>query len=297
MRWRNHRRHWRHAPHYRWSWQGQPLAVAYETLGQGEPLLLPAFSTVASRGELRGLAQRLAAGFGVVALDWPGLGDSDRPPLAYTPELYRQFLQDFGREVLAAPVPVVAPGQAAGYAIALAERQPPLASQLVLVAPTWQGPLVAMSGQRRRWHALVRRLVRAPGIGSALYGLNTLPAFLRAMYAGHVYCDHQQLTPAFIRAKQQIARQPGARFAPAAFVTGALDPVAECSAALARLQPPPLPTLVLVAEDALRQSRANMEALAALPEVQSARIPGALGAHEEFPEATFEAMRGFLPLA
>jgi hypothetical protein len=38
---------------YIWNWQGQPIRVAYETLGEGTPvLLLPAFSTVSTRGEM-----------------------------------------------------------------------------------------------------------------------------------------------------------------------------------------------------------------------------------------------------
>lgn len=81
---------------YHWIWQGQTFAIAYETLGQGSPvLLLPAFSTVSSRGEMRGLAQPLAEQFQVFALDWPGFGDSSRPPVNYHPALYHQFLQDF----------------------------------------------------------------------------------------------------------------------------------------------------------------------------------------------------------
>ena len=39
-----------------WVWNGeQPVTVVYETLGQGDPvLLLPAMSTVSSRGEMAG---------------------------------------------------------------------------------------------------------------------------------------------------------------------------------------------------------------------------------------------------
>ena len=44
---------------YDWNWQGQPLTVVYETRGEGTPiLLLPAFSTVSTRAEMRGLADR-----------------------------------------------------------------------------------------------------------------------------------------------------------------------------------------------------------------------------------------------
>src|SRR5919199_6109786 len=85
---------------YSWAWEGQPLTVVYETLGEGTPvLLLPAFSTVSTRGEMRGIAERLSSQFQVVALDWPGFGESDRLPLEYGAQLYHQFLQDFVRDI------------------------------------------------------------------------------------------------------------------------------------------------------------------------------------------------------
>src|SRR6476469_8546126 len=83
---------------YLWNYQGQEFAIAYETLGQGVPiLLLPAFSTVSTRAEMAGLAQRLAAEFQVTAIDWLGFGASDRPPVNYEPAVYHQLLQDFVR--------------------------------------------------------------------------------------------------------------------------------------------------------------------------------------------------------
>jgi hypothetical protein len=43
------------------------------------------------------------------------------------------------------------------------------------------------------------------------------------------------------------------------------------------------------------RSRAEMEALAALPNIRSVRLPrGKLAVHEEFPDATAEAVDAFL---
>ena len=59
-------------------------------------LLLPAFSTVSSREEMRPLAERLAAqGCRCTLVDWPGFGDSTRGRLSYGPRLYHHFLADF----------------------------------------------------------------------------------------------------------------------------------------------------------------------------------------------------------
>jgi pimeloyl-ACP methyl ester carboxylesterase len=77
---------------YVWTWQGQPLTVVYETLGEGKPvLLLPAFSTVSTRGEMRGIAERLSSHFQVLTLDWPGFGESERPSIDYQAALYTSF--------------------------------------------------------------------------------------------------------------------------------------------------------------------------------------------------------------
>lgn len=168
--------------HFLWNYQGKEFPLVYETLGQGSPvLLLPAFSTVSTRSELRGLAEQLAPYFQVVALDWLGFGASARPGLNYQRSLYHQLLSDFVSAVFQFPIAVVAAGHAAGYVMQVAQQQPCPWSKIALVAPTWKGPLRVM-GVPSQLADGVRNLVRAPGIGQVLYTLNTLPAFLRFMY-------------------------------------------------------------------------------------------------------------------
>ena len=262
---------------YTWHWQGQPLSIATETLGSGPPvLLLPAFSTVSTRAELAQLAQGLAAHAQVTLLDWPGFGDSDRPKLPYQPSLYHQFLQDFVRDQFTEPVAVVAAGHAAGYALALTAW-----SQMILVAPTWRGPLAVMGVPDSIRHG-VRELVRSPLVGQLLYGLNTRPGFLKWMYQRHVFVDADQLTPDYLDQRYQGTQQPGARYAPAAFVTGSLDPMQTRADWLAALAAQSAPVTVMVAERAPRASKAEMEAMAAQPQVQVMRFPGSLGLAEEF---------------
>lgn len=265
---------------YHWTWQGQTFTVAYETRGAGTPvLLLPAFSTVSTRGEMRGLAERLAVQYQVVALDWLGFGQSDRPPLDYQPAIYHQLLQDFVRDTFSSPIAVVAAGHAAGYVMQLAQ-QPSVWSRVVLVAPTWRGPLTVM-GASKPLAGMVRGLVRSPLLGQALYQANTTPAFLRLMYGRHVYADKARLTPEFITQKRQITQQPGARFAPAAFVTGALDPVTSRADFLQLFQVS-IPVIVIIGSQAPPSSTAEMEAVAAIPRIQTHTLPGTLGLHEEY---------------
>lgn len=266
---------------FEWVWQNQTYSLAYETRGSGTPvLLLPAFSTVSTRGEMQGIAEQLAPHFQVVAMDWLGFGQSDRPALDYQPTLYRQLLQDFLQSQFDQPIAVVAAGHAAGYAMQAAQ-QPHLVSKLALIAPTWKGPLCAM-GAPTSVRDGVRELVRSPGLGQFLYGLNTTPSFLKFMYRRHVFVNEARLTPDFIEAKHQITQQPGARFAPAAFVTGTLDPMANRDECLTVGRSLTMPTLVVIGEQSPPQSKAEMEALATLSNIESIRSMGTLGLHEEY---------------
>jgi pimeloyl-ACP methyl ester carboxylesterase len=127
---------------FRWEWHGHPIKVAYETLGTGrDVLLLPAFSTVSSREEMRPLAEGVAAqGCSCMLVDWPGFGDSTRGRLDYGPRLYHHFLADFAAAAVPRGAVIVAAGHAALYALVLARELPGVWSHAVLLAPTWRGP-------------------------------------------------------------------------------------------------------------------------------------------------------------
>ncbi|MGA9378924.1 MAG: alpha/beta hydrolase [Phormidium sp.] len=280
---------------YAWNWQGQQLWVVYETAGEGTPvLLLPAFSTVSSRSEMAGIANLLAPHFQTVTLDWPGFGESDRPPLDYKPAIFQQFLADFVKTVFKTPVAVVAAGHSAGYVMGLANQQPELFSHIVLTAPTWRGPLPTMAGKQEDWFSIIRETVRSPILGDILYSLNTAPPFLNYMYQSHVFTDPKILTSDFIDRKWQITQKPGAKFAPVAFVTGALDPIQTNSEFLNLFNAISLPIMIVIGEQCPPKSKQEMENLAQLPNIQTRRLQGSLGMHEEFPQQIAAEILPFL---
>ncbi len=268
--------------HYDWTYQGQTVTITYETLGAGPTvLLLPAFSTVSTRAELAQIAQVLVAQFQVIALDWPGFGDSERPAFTYERSLYQALLKDFVQNYCPQPAGILAAGHGAGYALHLAQNQSGI--RLLLVAPTWKGPLRAMGAPT--WLATgLRNLVGLPIVGSALYGANTHPAFLKWMYQRHVFVDEARLTPTFIQQRHRITQQPGARFAPAAFVTAALDPMRDRTEWLqvATAVTAASSVRVILADQAPPQSKAEMQALSELPGIQTDTLPGSLGLYEEY---------------
>jgi pimeloyl-ACP methyl ester carboxylesterase len=281
---------------YQWNWQGQPLTIAYETICSGSPmLLLPSFSTVSSRTEMSGLANLLSPQFQVTSVDFPGFGDSSRSKLDYSPPLYRQFLADFVRDIYSgSPVTIIAAGHAAGYALNLAASLPNSVAKLVLVAPTWRGPLPTMARGQKPWQKGVRELIRMPILGQFLYQLNTTPSFLAFMYRRHVYADASTLTPEVLQQKRQLTQQSGARFGAAAFVTGGLDPYLDRATAIDHLQSLTIPVLVAIGQSSPPKSKAEMLAFAEVAHVTSCTLPGTLGLHEEYPSELAAQISPFL---
>lgn len=279
---------------YSWNWQAKQYQIVYETIGQGNPvLILPAFSTVSSRTEMKGIAQILSYQYRVTVLDWLGFGESECPPVDYSPVLFHQLLQDFVKSLFDQPIIIIAAGHTAGYVLELAKNQSETVSKIVLIAPTWQGPLRVM-GLPLVVRSGVRNLVRSPIVGQTLYYLNTTPSFLRLMYKRHVYVDETKLTKEFISQKHQITSKPGARYAPAAFVTGKLDPVTTREEFLDYFSSLSVPVLVIMAENAPPKSKAEMEVIQGLPQVETARLTGTLGIYEEYPQEVTAAISQFL---
>ncbi len=285
---------------FEWTWNGKPVAVGYDVRGRGNEaggtvVLLPAFSTVSTRDEMRPLAERLAPEFRTIVPDWPGFGAGRHPALKHGPELHLGFLRDFLERVVAGPAAVVAAGHAAGYALTLARSKPGVWSRIALVAPTWRGPFPTMMGGYRPLQGRIRTALRLPGIGHALYRLNVADPVIAMMYRRHVYTDRGRVTPAFVASKAKVARRRGGRFGSAAFVTGALDPVHDRAAFLNLAGPPTAPTLLVYGADTPPRSAAEMEALAHVPGIAVHRLAaGSLGLYEEHADAVADVLRPFL---
>jgi pimeloyl-ACP methyl ester carboxylesterase len=286
---------------FAWNWRGTPIRVGYEVSGpaSAEPiLLLPAMSTVSTRDELRALAHHLGTRRSVVT-DWPGFGNMPRPRLDYDRALCRGFLGELvahlKSELESTSFPVVACGHSAGYAIDLEARQPGTFTHLVLIEPTWRGPLPTMMSGRKPIQGHIRRLIHSPVIGELLYRLNVSRPVVRMMYRRHVFADPAFLTNDLLADRMGLTRQPGARFASACFVTGALDPFDDRASFLAAARRVQGPMLMLYGPDTPPKSRAEMEALADLPGIESRLLDrGTLGMAEELAGDVAPLIDGFL---
>ena len=273
------------------------MAAAADIIGLWGPdaLLLPALSSISARAEMHPLARRLADRFRCIIPDWPGFGDHPREAVPLSPDTMRRFLDGFIVQNIRASAVGIAAGHAATYLVQAAPHHAGRFSHLVLIAPTWRGPLPTMLGETRRsLYDAIRRAIDWPIAGEALYRLNVSRPVVASMLRSHVYADARKVTPEVIGAKLAITRHPRARFATAAFVTGALDPVRSRDEFLRLFEASLPPTLMLRPRNARPQSAAEMDVLAATGRVTTVTTAGALAAHEEEPDQVARAIAGFV---
>jgi hypothetical protein len=147
-------------------------------------------------------------------------------------------------------------------------------------------------------YGLLRNTLRSPGVGWAMYKyLVSSPSNIRMQYLTHVYADADNVTPAVVENRTALTQRDGARYAPAAFLTGQLDPAtsrAELLDVFAKLDGK-VPTLVISTIKSPKRSRAEMEALEGVQGVSKfVKLPGALLPHEEYPESVTKEIIAFL---
>jgi pimeloyl-ACP methyl ester carboxylesterase len=279
-----------------WKWESNDVTLGVDEAGDGATvILLPALSSISTREEMRFLLEKLASEFHVATVDWPGFGDRARPSDDWSPEILSAFLNWFLSEIVSPPHAVVAAGHAAAYALHQAVFRPGTIERLVLIAPTWRGPLPTMMDGGRPWFARVRAAIDHPVIGPLLYRLNVSRFVVSKMAREHVYSDPGWLNGDRLAAKLAVTRAPGARHGSVRFVTGALDRVQHRAGFLDLARRANVPILVIYGAGTPPKSQAEMEALAELPNVRIKRLStGKLAIHEEMPDAVAGAILPFL---
>lgn len=197
-----------------YSWRG--IEVAYIELGDADDptvLLLHGINAAGTSHEFEPIADSLSDQYHVIAPDLPGFGRSDRPALAYDAELYTDFVREFANEVT--PGGICLASSLSGSYAAQVQRDTGVFSKVVLICPT-----ATTTGVRRPF---VRRILRSPLLGTALFNLITSKAAIRHFSANHSYYNPDAIDPERVDYEWHTAHQRGARFAPASFVSGYLD--------------------------------------------------------------------------
>ena len=221
---------------YRW----RGFDVAYTEAGDPDDpdlLLVHGISAASSSREFAPIFEALSKEYHVIAPDLPGFGRSDRPPLLYSASLYETFLTDAIEDLTEDPI-VVASSLSGAYAANAAEDDS--VRELVLICPTD----TTMGDPPRAW---VRALLRSPVVGTGLFNLLVSKPGLGHFHADHGYADMGNLTAETLAYEWRSAHQSGARYAPASFLGGFLDPDADLETILAGLE---LPVTLLWGRDA-----------------------------------------------
>ncbi len=210
--------------------QGEPFAfdgIQGYMAGRGAPVLLVhSVNAAASVAEVRPLFEHLKQNRRVYAIDLPGFGRSDRSARDYTPRLMTDALHGAVAQIRKREGEVAIDGLAVSlgseFLARAASEKPAQWRRLALVSPT------GFSGSKA-WRAAPGDTRRVPGLLSALsvplwagplFNALTRPGvvryFLEKTWGGRnidePMCEYAVLT----------AREPGARHAPLAFLSGGL---------------------------------------------------------------------------
>jgi pimeloyl-ACP methyl ester carboxylesterase len=233
-----------------WRWGDGQIDLGMDEAGSGASvILLPALSSISTRAEMRPLLDRLSSQFRGTSVDWPGFGDRARVRADWSPQILSAFLHWFLTEIVSPPHAVVAAGHAATYALYEAANHPGSVERLVLIAPTWRGPLPTMMGGERPWFARARAAIDHPFVGPLLYRLNVSRFVVSKMARGHVYGDPNWLSTERLDTKLAVTRTGGARYGSVRFVTGALDRVDTREAFLGLARQVNIPILLIYGGD------------------------------------------------
>ena len=200
-------------------WRGGDLA--YSVAGEGEPLLLVhGVYAGASSFEFRKNFEELSKSFRVYALDLLGCGMSERLSRRYEPEDVASQVEDFVREEIGDSAHLVASSLSAALVVPAVVRSPRLFQKLVLICPTGYGTLDRPSG---RLGDVIYGLFLAPVLGNTLYHVIVSEWGIRYYLGSMAYHDTDLVTDGLIEEYYGMSHQPGARYFPAAFVSGKLN--------------------------------------------------------------------------
>ncbi|KAL0364688.1 UNVERIFIED_CONTAM: hypothetical protein Sangu_0566400 [Sesamum angustifolium] len=307
---------------WKWKFEGNSVNIHFERLekdgADDRPrkniLMVPTISDVSTVEEWRLVAEEIVRKNGEInwsatIVDWPGLGYSDRPKLDYNAGVMERFLVDFVRApdspisnfVTDNEYVVFGGGHAATIAVRATKSGSLKPKAIAAVAPTWAGPLPIVFGRDSNMetrYGLLRGTLRAPAVGWMMYNvLVSNEKAIQSQYKSHVYADPENVTPSIVESRYELTKRKGARYVPAAFLTGLLDPVnsrEEFVELFAGLEGR-IPILVMSTSGSPKRSKAEMEALRGAKGVSKfVEAPGALLPQEEYPKVVADELYRFL---
>jgi len=183
-------------------------------------------------GAWDGVIDQLAGEFHLVAPDFPGFGDSEKPPLArfgYDVESFTEVVADLYAGLDLGRAAVVGHGLGGAVALTLAARHPELVARLVVVdTPCFDAPLDVQ-----------RRLALLPVVGGFIFKQLWGRAAFRSFFKSMLYGGRPSPSLDKIDRYYEAFNDPAARGSALATLRGTSDTRA-VSALTARVQAPTL---------------------------------------------------------
>jgi pimeloyl-ACP methyl ester carboxylesterase len=206
----------------RYYWRGWRLAYWVAGAAGAQPVLLVhGVYAGASSYEFRKNFLALAEDFRVYALDLLGCGLSERPRRRYGPEDVAAQVEDFAREEIGVQTHLISSSLSAALVMPAAVRSPRLFKKLVLICPTGLGG--SLNQPSGRLGETIYNLFRTPVLGDSLYHAIVSRRGIRYYLDNMAYHDPKFITEDLIEDYYRTSHQPGAKYFPAAFVSGKLN--------------------------------------------------------------------------
>lgn len=211
-------------PHF---YQWREGAIYYEAAGplSAPPLLLAhGINAAASSYEMRQIFAPLAQRFRVYLPDMLGYGRSERPGIHYSAgtliDMWSDFCQDICTGEGNGPVNVIASSLSAAHLVGAAARHPKRFGQLLLVCPTG---LETLASPATPAQDALYALLSSPVLGTALFNGLASRVSLGTFLRRQVFADPDLVTAEMVNDYYATSHQPGAKWLPAAFVSGQLN--------------------------------------------------------------------------
>jgi pimeloyl-ACP methyl ester carboxylesterase len=206
-----------------WQWRGH--AISYTQVGAGQPLVL-IHGFGASIGHWRhNIPVLAAAGYQVFALDLLGFGQSDKPALDYTLELWVELIRDFWAEQIQRPAVFVGNSIGGLLTLMILAQHPEMAQGGILLNPAGglnhrpdelNFPLQVVMGT-------FAKVVSSPVIGPWLFDRVRQKSQIRRSLA-QVYCNREAITDDLVDLLHAPSCDPGAQKVFAAILTAPAGP-------------------------------------------------------------------------
>lgn len=206
-----------------WTWQS--YKIQYTVIGTGKPLVL-VHGFGASIGHWRKNIPVLAdAGYQVFAIDLLGFGNSDKPPLNYTVDVWVELLKDFWTAHIKEPAIFIGNSIGALLSLMVVAEYPEIAAGGVLIN--------SAGGLSHRPHELnpplrivmaaFNRLVSHPITGKFVFNrIRQKSQIRRTLY--QVYCNREAVTDELVDLLYTPSCDPGAQQVFASILTAPPGP-------------------------------------------------------------------------